>query len=208
MKVTYLTVGPIQTNCYLLEDAGELVVVDPGDELDSILSAVGGRPVKEIWATHYHWDHICALAGLEAKTGAPCAMSDLDADRVDGQTRMKMSIGQQDIARGFPAPHVDRRLHEGDKLTVGSRTFEVIETPGHSPGSICFWCPEEKLLLCGDTLFAGGSFGRTDFEDGDFDTLVSSMQGKLSKLPDDAKILPGHGPMSQMAYERARNPYL
>lgn len=204
MKVQNLKVGPIQTNCYLLEDAGELVVVDPGDELHAILDAVGEQQVREIWVTHYHWDHVTALAGLEARRGAPCAMSAVDAEHVDGQT----SVGGHDIARGYPAPHVDRLLREGDTVSVGSCEFRVIETPGHSAGSICYYCASENLLLAGDTLFAGGSFGRTDFEDGSFADIVDSMQNKLSSLPDETMILSGHGPRSTMGYERALNPYL
>lgn len=204
MRVESLKVGPIQTNCYLVEDSGELVIVDPGDELASILRAVGEREIKEIWVTHYHWDHVTALAGLEARRGAPCAMSDTDAGMVDGKTRME----GHDIAQGYPAPHVDRRLHEGDRLAVGSCSFEVIETPGHSPGSVCYWCEAEGVLFSGDTLFAGGNFGRTDFADGSFEDIVGSMRDRLSKLPDETMILPGHGPRSTMKYERAHNPYL
>lgn len=204
MKVESIEVGPIQTNCYLIEDSGELVVVDPGDELYAILDAVGERAIKEVWVTHYHWDHVGALAGLEARRDVTCAMGEVDAAQVEGVSRM----GEHDIAHGYPPARVSRLLREGDVVSVGSRDFQVIETPGHSPGSICYYCAEEGVLLAGDTLFAGGRYGRTDFPDGSFEDIVASMRGKLSKLPDETVILSGHGPASTMGRERARNPYL
>ena len=204
MNIDVVVVGPIQTNCYLVEDGGELIVIDPGDDLDLIMERLAGRAVTEIVCTHRHWDHVSAVAGLQAKTGAPFAISAADADKVDGRAEVE----GHDIARGFPPAQVTRRLHEGDTVQVGRLTFSVIETPGHTPGSICLYCESERILFAGDTLFAGGRFGRTDFEDGDFDAIVASMRGKLSKLNDRCAILCGHGEPTNMRIERALNPYL
>ena len=204
MKVTTVVVGPIQTNCYLVEDAGELIVIDPGDELDMILGALSGRTVTGIVCTHYHWDHVSALAGLAQVTGAPVALSQTDAAKVDGVA----VLDGHDIARGAAPAKVTRLLHEGDEVGVGTVSFTVIEAPGHTPGSICLYSEAEHVLFAGDTLFAGGSFGRTDFADGDFPAIVHSMRDKLSLLPDETAILCGHGRPTTMRAERAANPYL
>ena len=204
MKVRTLVVGPIQENCYLIEDAGELLVVDPGDELERILAAVGQHTVCGIVCTHYHWDHVGAVAGLQATTGAGLALGALDAPRLDGVSSME----GRDIARGHAPAHVTRLLHEGDEVQVGTASFEVIDTPGHTPGGICLHCAAQALLIAGDTLFAGGSFGRTDFADGDFSALVASIHGKLSQLPDATRVLCGHGSPTTIGAERRLNPFL
>ena len=204
MNIDIVVVGPIQTNCYLVENEGELIVIDPGDDLDLIMDGIGGRVVTEIVCTHRHWDHVSAVAGLQAKTGAPFAISAADAGKVDGLAE----VDGHDIARGFAPAHVTRLLHEGDTVQVGSAVFTVIETPGHTPGSICLHCASEGVLIAGDTLFAGGSYGRTDFADGDFDAIVASMRDKLSKLDDATTILCGHGEPTNMRFERMMNPYL
>ena len=203
MKVETVVVGPIQTNCYLISDDDDLIVVDPGDELENIMRCLDGRTPSAIVCTHWHWDHVSALSGLQTKTGAPVLASTADApkicvERMDGH----------DVSRGFGAPHVDRELSEGDEVRVGGAVFSVIETPGHTPGCICLHDVEHGVLVAGDTLFAGGRYGRTDFEDGSFADICASMSNKLSTLPDETAILCGHGPASDMAIERKLNPYL
>lgn len=204
MNVQCIVVGPIQTNCYIVEHDGAVLLIDPGDELEHIVRALDGAQPSLIVCTHYHWDHVSAVAGLQQRYGIGLALSERDAEVLDGTSRM----GEHDIARSYPPPHVTRRLAAGDGIEVGSRTFTVLETPGHSPGSICLYCAEEQLLFAGDTLFAGGSYGRTDFADGDFAGIVASMQRTLSKLPDDTRVLCGHGAPTSIGAERARNPYL
>lgn len=204
MKLQRVVVGPIQTNCYLLEDAGELVVIDPGDNLERILGAVGERNVSLIVATHGHWDHVGAVAGLQHETGATFAISASDAPKVDGVSR----LGEHDVARGFEPMKVGRRLREGDVVNVGSVQLSVIETPGHTPGSICLYCSRQKILFAGDTLFAGGSYGRTDFEDGSFSDIVTSIRRKLARFPDDVVVCCGHGDSSTIGAERALNPLM
>lgn len=204
MNIETCKVGPIQTNCYIIEDDGELLVIDPGDDLTVINADVRARPVREIVVTHAHWDHIGALSGLASITGAPVAMSAADAAFVDGVARQE----GHDLDRGYGAPHVNRHLHEGDELTVGSKVFTVIETPGHSEGSICLYCAEDGVLFSGDTLFSGGRFGRTDFEHGSMEKMVETLSTKFVDIPDDVIVYPGHEGASTMGRERMLNPYL
>ena len=204
MKVRTLVVGPIQENCHLIEDDDELLVVDPGDEPERILAAVGQRAVRCIVCTHYHWDHVGAVAALQEATGAGLAMGAADAPRLDGVGRME----GRDIAHGHAPAHVTRTLREGDVVQVGQAAFQVIDTPGHTPGGICLHCASAGLLIAGDTLFSGGSFGRTDFADGDFSALVASISGKLSQLPDATRVLCGHGSPTTIGAERRLNPFL
>lgn len=204
MNIETCKVGPIQTNCYIVEDGGEVLVIDPGDDLAIINGDIHARFVKEIVVTHAHWDHIGALSGLASITGAPVAMSAADAALVDGVAHQE----GHDLDRAYGAPRVNRPLHEGDEVTVGSKTFTVIETPGHSEGSICLYCAEEGVLFSGDTLFSGGRFGRTDFEHGSMEQMVKTLSTKFADIPDAVVVYPGHEGASTMGRERALNPYL
>ena len=204
MNVETCVVGPIQTNCYIVEDSGETIVIDPGDNCARIVGKLAGRTVKEIVLTHYHWDHVSALSELEEALGAPAAMSALDAEKVDGCSR----VSGHDIDRGHGAPHIDRLLREGDEVVVGSCVFEVIETPGHTPGSICLYCAGEKALFAGDTLFSGGRFGRTDFVDGSMEAMVTTLGSKFKDVSGDTVVYSGHERSSTMELERTLNPHL
>lgn len=204
MKIDTCVVGPIETNCYIVEDAGETIVIDPGDQPLLIMDALAGREIKEIIVTHYHWDHLSALSALQEATGARAAMSQKDADRVDGVSR----LDSFDIDRGHGAPRIDRRLSEGDEVTVGECVFKVIETPGHTPGSICLYCAEQQTLFSGDTLFADGRHGRTDFVDGSQRAMVDTLVNKFIDVSDDTRVYPGHEHSSTMARERRLNPHL
>jgi len=204
MNVETCKVGPILTNCYIVEDDGRVMVIDPGDALTMIVADIHARPVEQIVVTHAHWDHIGALSGLAEVTGAPVAMSVVDAALVDGVT----SQGGHDLDRGHGAPHVDRLLHDGDKVALGSSTFTVIETPGHSEGSICLYCADAGVLFSGDTLFSDGRFGRTDFEHGSMEKMLETLQRKFAHIPDDVIVYPGHEAATTMGRERALNPHL
>lgn len=204
MNIEICKVGPILTNCYIVEDSGQVVVIDPGDDLTMIVADIHARPVEQIVVTHAHWDHIGALSGLASATGAPVAMSAADAALVDGVANQE----GHDLDRGYGAPHVDRILHDGDEIALGSKVFTVIETPGHSEGSICLYCAEDGVLFSGDTLFSGGRFGRTDFEHGSMEKMVETLSTKFADIPDDVIVYPGHEGASTMGRERALNPYL
>ncbi len=204
MNVETCKVGPILTNCYIVEDGGKVLVIDPGDDLTMIVADIHARPVEHIVVTHAHWDHVGSLSGLADVTGAPVAMSAADAALVDGVANQD----GHDLDRGHGAPHVDRILHDGDELTLGSKVFTVIETPGHSEGSICLYCAEDSVLFSGDTLFSGGRFGRTDFEHGSMEKMIETLSTKFVDIPDDVIVYPGHEGASTMGRERALNPYL
>ncbi len=204
MNVETCKVGPILTNCYIVEDSGQVMVIDPGDDLTMIVADIHARPVEQIVVTHAHWDHIGALSGLADVTNAPVAMSAADAALVDGVANQE----GHDLDRGHGAPHVDRILHDGDELALGSKVFTVIETPGHSEGSICLYCAEDGVLFSGDTLFSGGRFGRTDFEHGSMEKMVETLSTKFVDIPDDVIVYPGHEGASTMGRERMLNPYL
>lgn len=204
MNVETCKVGPILTNCYIVEDSGQVMVIDPGDDLTMIVADIHARPVEQIVVTHAHWDHIGALSGLADVTNAPVAMSAADSALVDGVANQE----GHDLDRGHGAPHVDRILHDGDELALGSKVFTVIETPGHSEGSICLYCAEDGVLFSGDTLFSGGRFGRTDFEHGSMEKMVETLSTKFVDIPDDVIVYPGHEGASTMGRERMLNPYL
>lgn len=204
MNVETCKVGPILTNCYIVEDSGQVMVIDPGDDLTMIVADIHARPVEQIVVTHAHWDHIGALSGLADVTGAPVAMSAADAALVDGVANQE----GHDLDRGHGAPRVDRILHDGDEVTLGSKVFTVIETPGHSEGSICLYCAEDGVLFSGDTLFSGGRFGRTDFEHGSMEKMIETLSTKFVDIPDDVIVYSGHEGASTMGRERMLNPYL
>ncbi len=201
MNIECVQVGPLPTNCYLVEDADELLVVDPGAEPDRIVEAIGERKVVGIVITHRHWDHINGITGVVAATHAPVMASAIDAPGIEQPD----PTDPFDDSLGYPK--VDRLLHEGDTIQVGNATFTALETPGHSQGSLCFYCEEEHVLLAGDTLFAGGSFGRTDFEGGSFEQMRRSCM-RLRELPDETVVLSGHGPHSEMGREKKLNPLM
>lgn len=204
MKIESCAVGPIRTNCYLVEDDGELIVIDPGDDLTRIVADIKARPVKEIVCTHFHWDHLGALSGLKDVTGASAAIGQADAAYVEGVSNME----GHDLDHGYGAPRFERTLRDGDTVTVGGSTFTVIETPGHSAGSICLYCPEQGVLFAGDTLFSKGRFGRTDFPGGSMDAMIQTLGSKFAGIPDDVIVYSGHEGSSTMGVERALNPYL
>ena len=213
LSITNVVVGPIQTNCWLLSDtdAASTVVVDPGDRPEQILAAVGSNKVELVVLTHRHDDHRSALPGVVDATGAPVAAHELDAPGAYLPIERGMASGpavaSMDAAarEGRRAP---RGLVHGDKVRVGAYEFEVMHTPGHTRGCICLYCPAEKVLITGDTLFAGGSYGRTDLEGGSPEQMAKTLMTCFAGIPDDVTLYPGHGPTSTLGRERMLNPYL
>jgi glyoxylase-like metal-dependent hydrolase (beta-lactamase superfamily II) len=207
MILEVLSVGLLQCNCTILGDetTGEAMVVDPGDEIERILAVVAKHKltVKQIVVTHAHIDHIAGAAKLKAATGAPVYYNQLDLPLVK---MMDMQAGWLGIATpNVAAP--DASAEDGMKFTVGGLSGTVLHTPGHTEGSISLHFPAEKLLLAGDTLFAG-SIGRTDLPGGDYRKIMASLKGRVLALPDETRVIPGHGGATTIIAERENNPFL
>ena len=198
MKVKVMQVGPIGTNCYILEDeqAHAAAVIDPGDDADRILSVMGEEDaqVEYILLTHGHYDHTTAVPELhEAWPQAKIYIHPADANGAGSQL--------------FPlAGQVEGLLSydEGDRLTLGGLTIEVMHTPGHSKGSVTLKVGD--VLFTGDTLFAG-SCGRTDLRGGSYEEILASLK-RLGELEGNFHVLPGHEGTSTLDQERKFNPYL
>jgi len=206
--VEHFPVGPLQCNCVIIGDetSKDAIVIDPGDEAERIFEALQrhGLTVRAVVATHAHIDHVGALAMLKQLTGAPAMIHEADVPLYE-------HLAEQAEWIGVPTPDVtalDRFLRDGDRLDVGRRALDVVHTPGHSPGSLSFILDEPSpLVFAGDTLFAG-SIGRTDLWGGSFSEIMESIRRKLLTLPDQAIVLPGHGPRTTIGTERESNPFL
>lgn len=192
-------------NCYILgcEQTKEAVVVDPGDESDRILMALAEHnlKVKYIINTHGHFDHVGANKRMKEITGAALAIHPDDEPMFDQLSNSARMFG----LTSENSPPADISLSDGQKLTFGTITLEVIHTPGHSRGGICLYT--EGVLIVGDTLFAG-SIGRTDLQGGDYDTLISSIKEKLLVFDDQTVVYSGHGPQTTIGREKKMNPFL
>lgn len=202
-----LPVGPLQCNCSIFgdEQTREAMVVDPGDEIAEIRNILARHrlSVKAIVITHAHIDHIGGAAKLKALTGAPVYMNEKDQPLYDHLDAQAAWLGMEPPER----TRIDVAAHEGDTLTIGQTGFEILHTPGHSQGSISLWIPSGNKVIAGDTLFRD-SIGRTDLPGGDMRQILRSIADKLLVLPDEAVVVPGHGPNTTIARERAMNPFL
>jgi len=200
-----LAVGPVMANCYILgcEDTKEAVVIDPGDETDRILLmlAESNFTVKYILNTHGHFDHVGGNKKLKDATGADLMIHPLDAEML-GMTAEHASAWGLNGENSFPP---DKTIEEGDKVSFGNITLEIIHTPGHSPGGICMYNGSDSVIV-GDTLFEG-SIGRTDFPGSDHNTLISSIRNKLFVLDPDVKVYPGHMGTTTIGREKKFNPF-
>ncbi len=197
MLIKCLTVGQIETNCYIVadEDTLECAVIDPGDESNTILDYIEDLRLKPkyIFLTHGHFDHTMAVTAVHEETGATVCMNEKDAGAVIENAPFR-----------FNPPADTIYYKEGDRFTVGSLTFEVLETPGHTPGGVTLKCGD--CLFTGDTLFQG-SCGRTDLYGGDMDVLLRSLK-RLADLPGNYEVYPGHMDSTTLDRERRYNYYL
>lgn len=200
-------VGPLQCNCTLLgdEDAGEAIVIDPGDEIGRIQRRLTelGLKLKQILITHAHIDHIGGAVKLKKLTGAPILLNENDL------MLLKM-MDQQASWLGLETPEValpDIGLVDG--MTVGLDRYpaEVIHTPGHTQGSVSLHFAPLNMVVAGDTLFAG-SIGRTDLPGGNGRQIIESIHTRLLALPDETRVIAGHGPSTTIGAERENNPFL
>jgi glyoxylase-like metal-dependent hydrolase (beta-lactamase superfamily II) len=200
-------VGPLQCNCSIVGDetTREAMVIDPGDEISEILTRLAkrGLTLKQIVVTHGHIDHVGGALKLKRATGAPVLMNENDMPQLK---MMDEQAGWLGIAPPEVAPP-DTSAEDGMVLGIANHAAHVIFTPGHTQGSICLHFAPERLLLAGDTLFAG-SIGRTDLPGGNSRQILHSIHDRLLVLPEETRVIPGHGPATSIGKEAERNPFL
>jgi glyoxylase-like metal-dependent hydrolase (beta-lactamase superfamily II) len=194
------SVGMIETNCYLvqIEDGHRLYIIDPGSEPDNIIKAAATLNFDEavILLTHAHVDHIGGIRGV------------MDALKVSTVYLHPLDLGLYNSPDNHLMPFIPRAKNLPVPVsTMAGTDFTILETPGHTPGGVCFYFKQLQALFAGDTLFSG-SIGRTDLPGGSMDTILDSIRNKILVLPDSVKVYPGHGPATSVGSEKLNNPYL
>jgi glyoxylase-like metal-dependent hydrolase (beta-lactamase superfamily II) len=207
LKAAIVPVTPFEQNCTLLFDEASKrgVVVDPGGDLERILSAVKeiDMTVEAIWLTHGHLDHAGAADALKARTGVEIlGPHKADKPLLDSIAKQAANYGLS----GLENAHPDRFLDEGDHLLCAGVRFEVLHVPGHSPGSLVYHNKDMGLALVGDVIFQG-SIGRTDLPGGNHQQLIDGIRAKVFPLGDEMVFICGHGPAGQLGHERKTNPF-
>lgn len=206
IEIKSFVLGMVSTNCYLIVNKAtdEVLIVDPADEAYRISRAIdekGWKPVA-VLLTHGHFDHIMAVNDLKDKYQVP-VYAHVDEEDVLNEVSLNMSSM---IGRTFCAK-ADYLVRDGQELQLAGLKLIVFHTPGHTKGSVCYYLPEEKVLMSGDTLFHC-SVGRTDFPTGSMRQLVRSVKEKLFVLPDDVTVYPGHDSITTIGYEKKYNPFV
>lgn len=201
MDIIALPMTPFVTNCFVLRDADEALIVDPGDVTPELLEAIDGFTVRTVVNTHCHCDHCGGNAEILKRTGAELICH-------QDEVPLLRNLVQQGLMFGVPfdpSPEPDRFIQEGDTVSVGGVSLGVREAPGHSPGHIVL--VGDGFVIGGDVLFAG-SIGRTDLPGGSYPQLIQSIKTKLLTLPDETVVYSGHGPATTIGVERRTNPFL
>jgi glyoxylase-like metal-dependent hydrolase (beta-lactamase superfamily II) len=200
-------VGPLACNCTILgdEESREAIVIDPGDDVSRIHKRLTeqGLKLKQILVTHGHIDHVGGALKLKRLTGAPIFLNESDLPLVEMMDAQAAWLGVRPPETAPP----DESLADGQVVGLDHYPALVLHTPGHTQGSTCLHFAPLKLLIAGDTLFAG-SIGRTDLPGGNFDQIIASLRTRVLTLPDETRVLPGHGPLTTIGEEREFNPFL
>lgn len=207
-SATIIPVTPFQQNCTLLwcEATRRAVVIDPGGDVPTIQAAIAQADVtvEHIWLTHGHIDHVGGADELREALRVPIAGPHIaDKYLLDHVVESGANFGMTGVRNFTP----DRWLDEGEQLSIGELTFDILHCPGHSPGSVVFFNPQMRFAIMGDVLF-NGSIGRTDLPGGNHAALIQSITEKILPLGDDVSFICGHGPGSKVGDERMTNPFL
>lgn len=212
IKIKTFTVNMIAENCYVISDStGEAVIIDCGaltpEEQDEICSYILTERLtpRHLICTHAHFDHIFGVEFINRTYGLRPEMHAADMPLYAQAAQQTSSILGQEST--WSLPPVGTKLANGDTVTFGTHQLAVIETPGHTPGGVCFYCAEEGVLFSGDSLFQC-SIGRTDLPGGNGPVLVDALRSRILTLPPETTVYPGHGPATHISYERKYNPYL
>jgi hydroxyacylglutathione hydrolase len=207
IDILQLSLGPMQTNCYILacQETMQAAVIDPAWDGRSIAATVEerGYEISHILLTHSHFDHVGGLAELKEETAVPIYI------HPDAVTMLSLA-GQLANRWGLfipEPPQADELLQAGQQLAVGQVKLEVLYTPGHAPGHVSFYLPDHLVVFSGDALFQQG-VGRTDLPGGDMAVLLASIRDKLLTLPDETRVFSGHGPATTIGDEKRWNPFL
>lgn len=203
MQVETFALGELQENAYLVLENGISVVIDPGDGPKRLVKRIekSGTALAAILLTHAHWDHVAGVGELKDRFEAPIYLHEADKflyERVPAQAEY---FG----FRAGPQPPLDRAVNDGQVIEAGPLRFEVLHTPGHTPGGVCYSIGD--IVFVGDTVFAGG-IGRTDLPGASHEQLIRSIRQKILTLDDAVTLYPGHGPPTTVGAERASNPFL
>jgi len=203
LDIVTLTVGQLQTNCYLVIDGttSDALIIDPGDDADYIERIISDKRLnpKSIIATHGHFDHILAVTELTLAYKIPFLIHKDDEFLVSNMQNSAKHFEGIDVD---PPPRIDKFIDELNLITVGSHSLRVFHTPGHTPGSLSIYNKKQSFLICGDLLFAGGAVGRTDFSYSDPKLLAQSLS-KVLLLSQDTIVYPGHGDRTKIGIERS-----
>ncbi|HSF79697.1 MAG TPA: MBL fold metallo-hydrolase [Anaerolineales bacterium] len=208
LEIVSFTLGPVMTNAYIVADpqTREAVVIDPADEGKTIVAEAERRGwrITSIWLTHAHFDHLAGAGEVADLVDPPPPVAlhpeDYSLWRLQGGAQL---FGMR-IDPG-PEPSID--LYDQQILHLGGNTLQVHHTPGHTRGHVIFYVPEQAVAFCGDVIFQG-SIGRTDLPGGDYDTLMHSIRAKILTLPDETRLLSGHGPETTVGIEKRANPFV
>lgn len=210
MNIEHFTCNMLQENCYVVSDeTKQCVIIDCGAYYEAEQTAIvdyiksSGMTPVHLLATHGHFDHNFGNNAISEAFGLSPEISRHDKLLLECCSDQAEAFG---VSLSEPVIPAGRLLENGDKITFGNHVLQVIETPGHSQGSVVFYCEEEKTAFTGDTLFRG-SIGRTDFVGGSMLQIIQSLR-MLAQLPDDTVVMPGHGNQTTIGYELAHNPYM
>ena len=206
MNIITIPTGTMQANCYIVETEKAAVIIDPGYLEKDISAYIAKNPekIKFILLTHRHFDHLNGAMAVKKLTGAKIVINELDEGGLYSDLLSLSNMAGTFYGKADPDAHADIYVDEGDTVTASDIVFKVLYTPGHSEGGVCYLC--DNILFSGDTLFKG-SIGRTDFPSSDNTQMRASLD-RLSQLPDNTVVYPGHGPFTSIGAEKATNMFL